>query len=139
MAKTVSGKESVKDNATTRAEPAFFYLLTYHAINLPVKEHMGIPGRKYRFDYAWLTEKVAVEIQGGVYTKHAHGSITGILAGYRKANECAKYGWRVLYFTPAEMKLTDTVKTIKAALEWKEPKSLRPKKSSLKSSSSEEL
>jgi very-short-patch-repair endonuclease len=136
MATNAKGKESVKNNATTRAEPLFFYLLTHNGINLPVKEHMGIPGRKYRFDYAWLTEKVAVEIQGGVYTKHAHGSVTGILAGYRKANECAKFGWRVLYFTPAEMKSTDTIKTIKAALEWTEPQSRR-KKSSLKNSSSE--
>lgn len=65
----------------------------------PVREYYFAKPRRFRFDMAWPDKKVAVELEGGVYTggRHTRGS------GYE--NDCLKYnlavlkGWRVLRFT----------------------------------------
>jgi len=38
--------------------------LIAHGFRTPEKEYYAIPGRDYRLDYAWVPEKVGVEIQG---------------------------------------------------------------------------
>ena len=45
-------------------------------------------------------KKVLVEIQGGIFTRQAHGSITGILADNDRLNEAIIHGWRMLRVTP---------------------------------------
>lgn len=57
------------------------------------KEAMG---RKWRFDFAWPDERVAVEIQGGVWTRGKHGRGAGIVKDYEKGNAACVLGWRVL-------------------------------------------
>jgi len=65
----------------------------------PVREYRFHQTRKWRFDFAWVRERVAVEVEGGTWDRgrHTRG------AGY--AGDCAKYnaavlgGWRVLRFT----------------------------------------
>lgn len=65
----------------------------------PESEHRFHPVRKWRFDYAWTNEKLALEIEGGTWTKSRHTSGKG----YR--NDCIKYstaaimGWRVIRCT----------------------------------------
>jgi len=51
----------------------------------------------WRFDFAWPDHKVAVEVQGGIWSggKHARGS--GLVKDYEKANAAALLGWRLLY------------------------------------------
>ena len=50
----------------------------------PVKEYRYAKPRRWRFDRAWPEQKVAVELDGGVYTqgRHTRG------AGYEK--DCEK-------------------------------------------------
>ena len=33
----------------------------------PVREFMAIPGRRYRWDFAWPDQRVLVELNGGTY------------------------------------------------------------------------
>ena len=33
-----------------------------------VREYQAIPGRKFRFDFAWEKERLLVEINGGTYS-----------------------------------------------------------------------
>jgi very-short-patch-repair endonuclease len=76
--------------------------------------------RKFKFDYAIPELKIAIEQEGGVYTKQAHGSVTGILRDIEKYTLAASCGWVILRFLPNQM-LTDyafdtikrTVKSIK--------------------------
>lgn len=64
-----------------------------------VEEHRFHPTRKWRFDYAWPTKRLAVEIEGGVYSKGGH------VRGKHYQSDCEKYnaatllGWRVLRYT----------------------------------------
>ena len=56
----------------------------------PVTEYVFCPYRKYRFDYAWPDYHVALEKEGGVFTRQAHGSVTGILRDIDKYNLAAQ-------------------------------------------------
>lgn len=69
--------------------------------------------RKFKFDYALPRIKVAIEIEGGIYSGRAHGSVTGILRDMEKYNLAAMLGWRVIRIEP---KRVDEV--MPAVREW---------------------
>ena len=68
-------------------------------IGNPLTEYRFAPPRRCRFYYAWPGYMVAIEIEGGVWTRGRHTRA----AGYRK--DCEKYnraqliGWTVLRYT----------------------------------------
>ena len=78
----------------------------------PVQEYRFHPVRRWRFDFAFPEEKIAVEIEGGTFSKSRH--TTGI--GYEK--DCEKYnaatlnGWKVFRFT-GRMLSVDNFKMVK--------------------------
>lgn len=68
----------------------------------PMTEFKFHVKRKWRFDLAWKSERIAVEIQGGTYSNGAH------VRGKRYAEDCRKLNaaqlahWTVLWF-PADL------------------------------------
>jgi very-short-patch-repair endonuclease len=63
----------------------------------------AIPGRRYRFDFAfvsgkWQGKMLLIEINGGTHSKGGHSSYLGIKRDYEKSNLAVKYGWKVLQF-----------------------------------------
>ena len=83
----------------------------------PVREYRAIAGRKFRFDFAWLEQRLLVEVNGGTYTKGAHSTGRGIARDYEKANLAVLQGWRVLTFDGKAVKSGEAVETIRKALE----------------------
>ena len=83
----------------------------------PVREYRAIAGRKFRFDFAWLEQRLLVEVNGGTYTQGAHSTGRGIARDYEKANLAVLQGWRVLTFDGKSVKSGEAVETIRKALE----------------------
>ena len=83
----------------------------------PVREYRAIAGRKFRFDFAWLEQRLLVEVNGGTYTQGAHSTGQGIARDYEKANLAVLHGWRVLTFDGKAVKSGEAVETIRKALE----------------------
>jgi len=73
-----------------------------------------IQGR--RFDFAWIDEKLAVEIEGGVWIQGRHTRGSGYVKDMEKYNLAAEAGWRVLRFTPQQIKKEETYKIIQNCL-----------------------
>lgn len=73
-------------------------------------------GRKWRFDFAFEKEMVAVEIQGGLFSGGRHTNGAALLKEYEKLNHAAMLGWRVMFFQPKAICLIETVKMIREAL-----------------------
>lgn len=69
----------------------------------PQREYQFDDARKWRFDFAWPMHKVAVELEGGVYTRGRHTRATGFIADCAKYNAAAISGWKVLRFTKADL------------------------------------
>ena len=65
----------------------------------PIEEHRFAKGRRWRFDRAFLPEKVAVELEGGVYANGRHTRASGFIGDCDKYNRAAIEGWLVLRFT----------------------------------------
>ena len=54
------------------------------------------PSRKWRFDFAWPTQKVAVEIDGLRYDgKAGHQTVKGVLNDAEKYEAALLLGWKV--------------------------------------------
>jgi len=60
-------------------------------------------GRRHRFDFAFINQKVAVEIEGNAWHVPGGGSHMQD-SDLDKYNLAASMGWRVLRFSPAMLK-----------------------------------
>lgn len=66
----------------------------------PVTEHRFDLSRRWRFDLAWPAHKVAVEIEGGVFSKGRHLRPQGFLNDLEKYNAATLAGWKLYRITP---------------------------------------
>jgi len=73
-------------------------------------------GRQWRWDIAFLEPRLAVEVDGGIWVKGAHGHPTTILRNMEKRNWGARLGWRVVCFTPDEIENGQALAFIEACL-----------------------
>jgi len=76
------------------------------ALGLPVpeEEYRFHPERKWRVDYCWPDYKLAVEIEGGVWTFGRHNYPSGFEKDREKYNALAFAGYYLLRFVPKEIK-----------------------------------
>lgn len=70
----------------------------------PEREFVFAPPRRWRFDFAWPALRLAVEIEGGVWTNGRHTRGSGFVADAEKYNAAALEGWKVLRFTEKAVK-----------------------------------
>ena len=73
-----------------------------------INEFKGIEGRKFRFDCANPTLKIAIEIEGGIWmgTRGGHTSGIGYEQNMEKYNLAILAGWKVLRYSPQTLKKT---------------------------------
>ena len=71
--------------------------------------------RRWRLDLAWPAKKLAVEIEGGIWTRGRHTRPRGFLGDMEKYNRLAVLGWCLLRFTPQEAASGKAVRQIE---EW---------------------
>ena len=69
----------------------------------PVPEYRFHPRRKWTLDLAWPDCRIAIEVQGGIWTKGKHGRGKGIAKDHEKINVAQTMGWTVLQVTPAQI------------------------------------
>ena len=69
----------------------------------PVFELRFAPPRRWRLDVAWPDERVALEIQGGLYTGGRHVRGAALEREHEKLNQAAAMGWRVLFTAPRQL------------------------------------
>ena len=78
-----------------------------------VCEHQFHPGRRWRFDYAIPSAMVAIEVEGGIYTKGRHTRGKGFEADIEKYNTGESMGWHVLRVTPEWLCAPKTIELVK--------------------------
>ncbi len=81
-----------------------------------IKEYRFYKARKWRFDYAMPLYKIAVEVEGGVWTQGRHVRPQGFLGDMQKYNTAALMGWRVFRTTPDKLVSNDTIMLLKNAI-----------------------
>lgn len=108
-----------KSGNTDKAE-IFAALWKYEAavFDAPVREYRFHPRRKWRFDFAFVAQRVAVEVDGGQWA--AGGGRHNTDDDREKMNAAAAMGWRVLHFSPRMLKRkpNDCIQRVIEALDY---------------------
>ena len=81
--------------------PTLWTALAPGDLSAPVPEYRFHPVRKWRFDFAWPSHQVALEVDGGQW--QAGGGRHNQDADREKLNTAAALGWRVLRFSPTAL------------------------------------
>jgi very-short-patch-repair endonuclease len=82
-------------------------------------EHRFHSERRWRFDFAWPDNLVALEIDGGLYVNGGHNRGSKIIDEHDKLNEAAIMGWTVLRVDPKKVRSGEALQLIKRALGYK--------------------
>ena len=87
-----------------------------YGIPEPVGEHRFHPVRRWRFDWAWIDAKVALEVQGGLFVQGRHSRGAALMKEHEKLNAAAALGWRVMFCTPQQLRSGEVLEMVKKAL-----------------------
>lgn len=90
----------------------------------PVTEFQFHPTRLWRFDVAFVDQRIALEIEGGLFhggknfgnKLGAHTSGTGVLRDMEKGNEAAILGWRIIRVTPRQIQEGEAIRLLNKIL-----------------------
>ena len=77
----------------------------------------GRKKRRWRFDVASPVHKVAIEIEGGLWTRGRHARGKGAIEDMCKYNRAVVLGWRLLRYTPDQFKRGDYVLDVRRLLD----------------------
>lgn len=94
----------------------FLMLCADFGLPKPVAEYKFHETRKWRFDYAWPEHKIALEVEGGIWTGGRHTRAAGFLKDCEKYNAAAVDGWRVLKTTPNQINTRATMELLTKVL-----------------------
>ena len=85
-----------------------------------ITEHKFHETRRWRFDYAIVDLKIALEVEGGVWTGGRHTSGAGFTKDTQKYNSATLLGWRVFRVVPSTLITEETFQMLKEAINYKQ-------------------
>lgn len=80
--------------------PRLLMEIEREGLPMPTLEHRFHPTRKWQFDLAWPDQRIALEIEGGIWTGGRHTRGSGFAGDMEKYNQAGLLGWRVFRVTP---------------------------------------
>lgn len=87
-----------------------------NGIQVPQPEYRFTELRKWRFDFAWPKHRVALEVEGGAFSKGRHTRGSGFVKDLEKYSEAAALGWLIIRVTPQQLYEPRTFNWIKSAI-----------------------
>lgn len=101
---------------------ALLFLADVEAYGLPKpeREHRFHATRKWRFDFCWPQEMIALESEGGVFVQGRHSRGASMMQDMDKYNAAALLGWKVLRIASREL-TTKGVELVRLALRGEAP------------------
>ena len=81
----------------------FFRALAALGIEKPAQEYRFHKTRRWRFDFCFIDAKLALEVEGGVWSAGRHTRGSGFVGDMEKYNQAAILGYRLLRVTPEQM------------------------------------
>lgn len=115
LGKAASSRTAI-GSVPSSLEAGFARIMRAFKFPTPTREFRFDPIRKWRFDFAWPDQKVAVELDGGIWTKGGHSTGTGIMRDMEKSNAAQLDGWLVLRFSDKHLEDGSAIEQTKRAL-----------------------
>jgi very-short-patch-repair endonuclease len=82
----------------------------------PVSEYRFHPSRKWRADFCWPDHGLIAEIEGGAFVGGRHTRGAGFVADLGKYNAATLLGYRILRFTPQQVRSGEALNVLTEAL-----------------------
>lgn len=115
--KKTKAPTSVQQAKNKRWEDLLHYHLTLYGLApFFVREFVSPPefGKKWRWDFADTTNKVLIEVQGGLWIpKGAHNTGTAMMRDHDKQNAAALNGWVVFQFNDRTIKSLSALELVR--------------------------
>lgn len=99
-------------------EETLLWQIKADGLPIPKREVMFAKsiGRKWRFDFSYPDQKIAIECEGGTWSRGRHTRGAGFAKDCVKYNQAAAMGWKVLRFTKSMIDSGEAIETIKEIL-----------------------
>jgi very-short-patch-repair endonuclease len=112
--------EGDRTKAITNHDRILMCLLEQNGCGNFVRELAFAMPRRWRFDFSWPIARVALELDGGVWSLGRHTRGQGFINDCEKMSEAAARGWRVLRLTTqdVEQRPVYVVDVVRRALQW---------------------
>lgn len=91
----------------------FLSLCKSEGLTTPTPEFKYHEKRRWRIDYAFVEHKIALEVEGGVWSNGRHTRGSGFVKDMEKYNALAVNGWRLLRVVPGDLCKLQTIEMIK--------------------------
>lgn len=75
------------------------------------------PRRRLELDFAWVSARVAIEVQGGIHSRGAHVRPEGYRRDAEKSRRAQLMGWMVLPCLASDVKDRSIIADVETALE----------------------
>lgn len=93
-------------------------IIENECLPMPVEEFRFCEQRRWRFDFCWPDKKVALEVEGAVWSKNGrHTSGKGYTADCEKYNFAILDGWKLIRVTKLHIINGQMIAWLKKALE----------------------
>ena len=102
--------------ANSELEQELLFHIKALKIKQPVEEYTFARPRRWRFDFCWIDEMVAAEVEGGIWSGGRHVRGKGFENDCEKYNHATLLGWRVFRFTATHITRGDAGEMIRKAL-----------------------
>ena len=85
----------------------------------PILEYrFNLPNSQHRFDFAWPANRIALEVEGGIWIAGGHSRGSGVVKDMQKYNLAAQRHWLILRVQPKELCMRETVLMIKRTMNF---------------------
>lgn len=116
MAECISWKEFALGLPPIDKSDGLAWQLESTAIKGFEREYKFHPKRRWRLDIAFPAQRLAIEVEGGIWTRGRHVRGAGMLEDMEKYAELAILGWRLIRVAPKHIKSGEALNWIERAL-----------------------
>jgi hypothetical protein len=82
-------------------------------LGFPAWEYpFAAPERAWKLDFAWIGQKIALEVQGGIWSQGRHVRGAALRKEWEKLNELAVRKWAVLYCEPSDLTSAKRIESV---------------------------
>lgn len=97
-------------------ERSLLFFLKVEGLPTPETEVRFHPTRKWRFDFAWPNQRVAAEVEGGIYVQGRHSRGPEMEKDMEKYNAATALGWKLFRFSNHMVEDGRAIETLKKVL-----------------------
>lgn len=101
-------------------EEALAFQIRAARLPAPDREYKALANRRYRWDFAWPSYSLLVEVQGGIWMKGGHSSGAGITRDCTKLSLATLAGWATMQVTKDHIESGEALQWIRTYLESKQ-------------------